>query len=125
LYALMEHDLKRLLAYHSVENIGIILIGLGAGSILHGFGLPVLATIGFAGALFHTLNHACFKSLLFLGAGNVMQQTRTSNMEAMGGLIKRMPYTAAMFLLGAAAIAALPPLNGFASEWLVFQALLA
>jgi hydrogenase-4 component B len=125
LYALVEHDLKRLLAYHSVENIGIILIGLGTGSILHTFGLGPLAAIGFAGALFHTVNHATFKSLLFLGAGSVMQQTHTSNMEEMGGLIKRMPQTAAAFLIGVAAIAALPPLNGFASEWLVFQSLLA
>ncbi|MBI4485148.1 MAG: hydrogenase 4 subunit B [Acidobacteria bacterium] len=125
LYALVEHDLKRLLAYHSVENIGIILIGLGAGSILHSFGLGRLAMIGFAGALFHTLNHACFKSLLFLGAGSVIQQTHTSNMEHMGGLIKKMPLTAFAFLVGVAAIAALPPLNGFASEWLVFQSLLA
>jgi hydrogenase-4 component B len=125
LYALMEHDLKRLLAYHSVENIGIILIGLGAGAILHQSGLPALATIGFAGALFHTVNHACFKSLLFLGAGSVMQQTHTCNMEEMGGLIKRMPHTALCFLVGSVAIAALPPLNGFASEWLIFQSLLA
>src|SRR5713101_5612253 len=125
LYALVEHDLKRLLAYHSVENIGIILIGLGAGSILHGVGLRALATIGFAGALFHTLNHACFKGLLFLGAGSVVQQTHTRNMEEMGGLIKSMPHTALAFLIGSAAIAALPPLNGFASEWLVFQSLLA
>ena len=124
LYALMEHDLKRLLAYHSVENIGIILIGLGAGAVLHSLGLPAVAAMGFAGALFHTLNHACFKGLLFLGAGSVMQQTHTRNMEEMGGLIKRMPHTALCFLVGSAAIAALPPLNGFASEWLVFQSLL-
>ena len=125
LYALMEHDLKRLLAYHSVENIGIILMGLGAGAMLHQAGLTALATIGFAGALFHTLNHACFKGLLFLGAGSVLQQTHTRNMEEMGGLIKKMPQTALCFLIGSAAIAALPPLNGFASEWLVFQSLLA
>jgi hydrogenase-4 component B len=125
LYALMEHDLKRLLAYHSVENIGIILIGLGAGAILQSYGLRTLAALGFAGALFHTVNHACFKSLLFFGAGGVVHETRTRNMEEMGGLIKRMPQTAIYFLVGAAAIAALPPLNGFASEWLVFQSLLA
>ncbi len=124
LYALMEHDLKRLLAYHSVENIGIIVIGLGAGSLLHSYGLHALAAIGFAGALFHTLNHACFKGLLFLGAGNVLHATHTRNMEEMGGLIKRMPHTAMQFLIGSIAIAALPPLNGFASEWMVFQALL-
>jgi hydrogenase-4 component B len=125
LYALVEHDLKRLLAYHSVENIGIIFIGLGAGSILHSFGLDALAMLGFAGALFHTLNHACFKSLLFLGAGSVIQQTHTGNLEDLGGLIKRMPHTAWLFLVGSAAIAGLPPLNGFASEWMVFQSLLA
>ena len=125
LYALVEHDLKRLLAYHSVENIGIILIGLGAGSLLHSLDLRALAVIGWTGALFHTLNHACFKGLLFLGAGSVRQQTHTCNMEEMGGLIKRMPQTALCFLVGSAAIAALPPLNGFASEWLVFQSLLA
>jgi len=125
LYALMEHDLKRLLAYHSVENIGIILIGLGAGAVLQRFGLGALAAIGFAGALFHTVNHASFKALLFFGAGGVIQQTHTANMEELGGLIKRMPHTALYFLVGSAAIAALPPLNGFASEWLVFQSLLA
>lgn len=125
LYALVEHDLKRLLAYHSVENVGIIFIGLGAGSILHSFGLHALAMLGFAGALFHTLNHACFKALLFLGAGSVIQQTHTGNLEELGGLIKRMPHTAWLFLVGSAAIAGLPPLNGFASEWMVFQSLLA
>jgi hydrogenase-4 component B len=125
LYALIEHDLKRLLAYHSVENIGIILIGLGAGSLLHSAGLQALAMMGFVGALFHTLNHASFKALLFLGAGNVIQQTHTGNLEDLGGLIKRMPHTAWLFLVGSASIAALPPLNGFASEWLVFQSLLA
>lgn len=125
LYALMEHDLKRLLAYHSVENIGIIVIGLGAGLLLDAYGLKDLAMVGFAGALFHSLNHACFKALLFLGAGNILHEVHTRNMEEMGGLIKRMPHTAVLFLLGSAAIAALPPLNGFASEWMVFQALLA
>lgn len=124
LYALMEHDLKRLLAYHSVENIGIILIGVGAGLIFHSYGLMALAALGFIGGLYHTLNHASFKGLLFLGAGAVLHATGTRNMEAMGGLIKRMPWTALCFLIGSAAISALPPLNGFASEWLVFQALL-
>ncbi len=125
LYALMEHDLKRLLAYHSVENIGIILIGIGAGLIFHTYGLMTLAALGFVGGLYHTLNHAAFKGLLFLGAGSVLHATHTRNMEEMGGLIKRMPWTALFFLVGAAAISALPPLNGFVSEWLVFQALLA
>jgi hydrogenase-4 component B len=124
LYALMEHDLKRLLAYHSVENIGIIFIGIGAGLMFQSFGLPTLATLGIVAGMYHTINHACFKGLLFLGAGAVLHATGTRNMEEMGGLIKRMPRTAFFFLLGACAISALPPLNGFASEWLVFQALL-
>ena len=124
LYALMEHDLKRLLAYHSVENIGIILIGVGAGLVFRSYGLMTLAALGFIGGLYHTINHASFKGLLFLGAGSVLHATHTRNMEEMGGLIKRMPWTALFFLIGSAAISALPPLNGFASEWLVFQALL-
>ena len=123
LYALMEHDLKRLLAYHSVENIGIILMGVGAGFVFHSYGLMSLAVLGFIGGLYHTINHASFKGLLFLGAGSVLHATHTRNMEEMGGLIKRMPWTALFFLIGAAAISALPPLNGFASEWLVFQSL--
>jgi hydrogenase-4 component B len=124
LYALMEHDLKRLLAYHSVENIGIILIGVGAGMIFHSYGLMTLAALGFIGGLYHTINHATFKALLFFGAGSVLHATGTRNMEKMGGLIKRMPWTAFFFLIGSVAISALPPLNGFASEWLVFQSLL-
>jgi hydrogenase-4 component B len=124
LYALVEHDLKRLLAYHSIENVGIILIGLGAGMLFRLSELPALALLGFAAALYHTMNHAAFKALLFLGAGAVLHATGTRNMEEMGGLIKRMPWTAACFLVGSAAISALPPLNGFVSEWLTFQALL-
>jgi hydrogenase-4 component B len=124
LYALMEHDLKRLLAYHSVENIGIIFIGLGAGFMFQSYGLGALAVLAFVGGLYHTVNHACFKGLLFLGAGGVLHATGSRNMEELGGLIKRMPRTAFFFLVGAAAISALPPLNGFVSEWLVFQALL-
>ncbi len=124
LYALMEHDLKRLLAFHSVENIGIIFIGIGAGLIFQNFGLSALAALGIIAGLYHTINHACFKGLLFLGAGSVLHAVGTRNMEAMGGLIKRMPRTALFFLVGACAISALPPLNGFVSEWLVFQALL-
>ena len=91
LYALMEHDLKRLLAFHSVENIGIILIGIGAGPMFHRYGLMPLAALGFIGGLYHVLNHAAFKGLLFLGAGSVLHATHTRNMEEMGGLIKRMP----------------------------------
>jgi hydrogenase-4 component B len=124
LYALMEHDLKRLLAFHSVENVGIIFMGIGAGLMFQNFGLPVLAALGLIAGLYHTINHACFKALLFLGAGAVLHATGTRNMEEMGGLIKRMPRTALFFLVGACAISALPPLNGFVSEWLVFQALL-
>jgi hydrogenase-4 component B len=120
----MEHDLKKLLAYHSVENIGIILIGIGAGMIFQSYGLLPLAAFGFIGGLYHTINHAVFKGLLFLGAGSVLHATHTRNMEEMGGLIKRMPVTAFCFLIGSAAISALPPLNGFASEWIVFQSLL-
>jgi hydrogenase-4 component B len=125
LYALMEHDLKRLLAFHSVENVGIILIGLGASFCLAAFGRADLAALALAAGLFHTLNHALFKSLLFLGAGAIHQATGTKDLERLGGLARRMPGTALLFLLGAAAISALPPLNGFASEWLTFQALLA
>jgi len=124
LYALMEHDLKRLLAYHSIENIGIILMGLGASLMFLHTGNPLLATLALIAGLYHTINHAVFKALLFLGAGAVHQATHTRNMEEMGGLIKRMPWTAFCFLVGAVAISALPPLNGFVSEWLTYQSLL-
>lgn len=124
LYALMAHDLKRLLAYHSIENIGIILMGLGAALMFLHTGHPLLATLGLIAGLYHTLNHAAFKGLLFLGAGAVLHATQTRNMEELGGLIKRMPQTAFFFLVGAVAISALPPLNGFVSEWLTYQALL-
>ena len=111
LYALMEHDLKRLLAYHSIENIGIILMGLGAALMFLHTNHPVLATLALIAGLYHTINHAIFKALLFLGAGAVLHSTHTRNMEEMGGLIKRMPKTAFCFLIGAVAISALPPLN--------------
>lgn len=124
LYALVEHDLKRLLAYHSVENIGIIMLGLGAGMLFQSFHSPGLAALALVAGLYHTLNHAAFKSLLFMGAGAILHATHTRNMEEMGGLIKRMPQTAAFFLVGSLAIAALPPFNGFISEWLTFQSLL-
>lgn len=124
LYALMEHDLKRLLAYHSIENIGIIFMGLGASLMFLHTHHQVLATLALIAGLYHTINHAIFKSLLFLGAGAVLHSTHTRNMEEMGGLIKRMPQTAFFFLIGAVAISALPPLNGFISEWLTYQALL-
>lgn len=122
LFALMEHDLKRLLAYHSIENIGIILMGIAVAMIFHAAGNDSIAYIGLVAALFHTLNHATFKSLLFLSAGSVVHSTGTRNIEDLGGLIKRLPYTALFFLIGAVAISALPPLNGFISEWLTFQA---
>ncbi|HXG02005.1 MAG TPA: proton-conducting transporter membrane subunit [Candidatus Binatia bacterium] len=124
LYALVDHDLKRLLAFHSIENVGIILIGLGAGMTFRAAARPDLAVLGVAAALYHTVNHAAFKSLLFLAAGAVLHSTGTRNMEHLGGLISRMPWTAAAFLVGSVAIAGLPPLNGFVSEWLTFQALL-
>ena len=124
LYALMQHDLKRLLAYHSVENIGIILIGLGLSMIFTSFHLPVLAALALIAALYHTLNHAMFKGLLFMGAGAVLHATHERNMEEMGGLIHRMPWTSVLFLIGCISIAALPPFNGFVSEWLTFQAFL-
>ena len=125
LYALMEHDLKRLLAWHSIENIGIILMGFGAALMFRSLGYASLAALALIAALYHTFNHAMFKGLLFLGAGSVVQATHTRNMERMGGLIRHMPVTALCFLAGAVAISGLPPLNGFVSEWLTYQALLA
>ncbi len=125
LYALSEHDIKRLLAYHSIENIGIILLGVGSALIFLSLGLPALAQIALIAGLFHTLNHAIFKALLFLSAGSVVSQKHTRDMEHYGGLIKYMPVTAVSFLVGAMAISALPPLNGFVSEWLTFQSLFA
>ncbi len=122
IYALKEHDLKKLLAYHSIENIGIILLGLGLYIIFTGYNLPDLALLALAGGLFHTLNHALFKSLLFLTAGSVVHVTGTRNIEEMGGLIKKMPGTGILFLIGAVSISALPPFNGFVSELMIFQA---
>ncbi|MGH8677631.1 MAG: hydrogenase 4 subunit B, partial [Burkholderiales bacterium] len=121
LYALMQHDLKRLLAYHSVENIGIILLGLGMSMVFIGFGHPTAGVLGLIAALYHTLNHAVFKALLFLGAGSILHSTGLRNLNQMGGLIRGMPHVAFYFLIGALAISALPPLNGFVSEWLTFQ----
>jgi formate hydrogenlyase subunit 3/multisubunit Na+/H+ antiporter MnhD subunit len=120
LFALAQHDLKRLLAYHSVENIGIIALGLGIGLIGVSAEMPALAVIGFAGALLHVVNHAVFKGLLFLGAGAVQHATGTREIDHLGGLLKRMPWTGAAFLVGAAAISGLPPLNGFVSEFLIY-----
>ena len=125
LYALMENDSKRLLAFSSVENIGIILLGVGAAMIFQSLGQGSLAVLALTAGLFHAINHAVFKGLLFFGAGSVIKSTHTRNMEEMGGLIKRMPVTALCCLIGAMSISALPPLNGFASEWLTYQALLS
>ncbi|RLM23883.1 hydrogenase 4 subunit B [Brenneria alni] len=123
LYALAEHDLKRLLAYHTVENIGIILMGVGVGMIGMATHHPLLAVLGLLGGLYHLLNHAIFKGLLFLGAGAVIYRLHTKDMEKMGGLARLMPYTALAFLIGCMAISALPPLNGFVSEWFTYQSL--
>jgi formate hydrogenlyase subunit 3/multisubunit Na+/H+ antiporter MnhD subunit len=123
LWALAQHDIKRLLAYHSVENIGIILMGMGAGALGTAYGHPSLAILGYGAALLHTLNHALFKSILFFGAGAVYRLTGTRNMEELGGLARRMPLTWLAFAVGSAAIIGVPPLNGFVSEWLVFQTL--
>jgi len=124
LYALMQHDLKRLLAYHTVENIGIIFIGLGLALAFKAFGMSSAAALAMTAALLHTFNHSLFKSLLFFGAGAVLSATGERDMEHLGGLIHNMPRTAFAFLVGCAAISALPPFNGFVSEWLTFQAIL-
>ena len=124
LYALMQRDLKRLLAYSTVENIGIIYIGLGLALAFLANHMRAGAALALTAALFHVLNHSLFKSVLFFGAGAVLRATHERDMEHLGGLIKRMPATATTFLVGCAAISALPPLNGFVSEWLTFQAIL-
>ncbi len=123
-WALAQHDIKRLLAFHSVENVGIILLGVGAGALGVAYGHPLIAVLGFAGAALHTLNHALFKSLLFLAAGSVIHATGTREIDRLGGLARPMPVTTTTFLIGSAAIVGLPPLNGFVSEWVVYQALL-
>jgi formate hydrogenlyase subunit 3/multisubunit Na+/H+ antiporter MnhD subunit len=120
LFALAQHDLKRLLAYHSVENIGIIVMGLGIGLLGISTGSPMLMVFGFAGGLLHVVNHAMFKGLLFMGAGSVVHATHTREIDHLGGLIKTMPWTAGTFLIGAVAISGLPPLNGFISEFLMY-----
>lgn len=123
LYALAEHDIKKLLAYHTVENIGIIMMGVGVGMIGIAVHQPVLAVVGLLGGLYHLLNHAVFKGLLFLGAGSIMYRLHTKDMDLMGGLGRLMPYTALCFLIGTMAISALPPFNGFVSEWFTYQSL--
>lgn len=122
LYALGKHNIKRLLAYHSVENIGIILMGAGLGMIGVAQDNVVMAGFGFAGCLLHVLNHSIFKSLLFLGAGAVIRRTGTSHVDQLGGLMKRMPFTGKTFLAGSVSISGLPPFNGFISEFLVYFA---
>ena len=124
LYALMQHNLKRLLAYHTVENIGIIFIGIGLAMAFQAYQVTWAAALALTAALFHVLNHSLFKSLLFFGSGAVLTATGRRDMEHLGGLIHRMPLTAFTFLVGCVAISALPPLNGFVSEWLTFQAIL-
>lgn len=124
LYALLQHDLKRLLAFSTVENIGIVFIGLGLALAFKANGMTGAAALALTAALFHVLNHSLFKSLLFFGAGAVLTATGERNIEKLGGLIHSMPQTAFLFLGGCLAISALPPLNGFASEWLLFQAIL-
>jgi hydrogenase-4 component B len=123
-YALFEHDLKRLLALHSIENVGIIVLGIGACLVLRARGADQWAALALGAALLHTLNHAVFKALLFLGAGAFERAVGSLEIDRLGGLLRRMPWTGAGFLVGALAIAGLPPLNGFASEWLTLQALL-
>lgn len=125
LYALMQSDLKRLLAYSTVENVGIIFVGLGLGLAFQANGLHAAAALALSAALLHVFNHALFKSLLFMGAGAVLHATGTRDMDKLGGLIHKMRITAVFFLVGAIAISALPPLNGFVSEWLTFQSVLA
>ena len=124
LSALMQHDLKRLLAYHTVENIGIIFIGLGLALAFAAHGMAAPAAIALTAGLLHVFNHSIFKSLLFFGSGAVLNATGERDMERLGGLIHTMPLTALAFLAGCVAISALPPLNGFVSEWLTFQAIL-
>ncbi len=119
-YALGKHDLKKLLAYSSVENISIILIGLGVGMIGVATDNAVMAGFGFAGGLLHVLNHSLFKSLLFLGAGAVLQKAGTKDLDELGGLSKRMPTTSKTFMISSVSISGLPPFNGFVSEFLIY-----
>lgn len=124
LFALFQNDTKRVLAYSTIENIGLVFVGLGLALVFQANGLAAAGAVAFTAAIFHALNHTIFKSLLFFGAGAVLAATGTRDMNRLGGLIHGMPWTAGLFLTGAAAISALPPLNGFASEWLALQAIL-
>ena len=124
LYALVDDDLKRLLAYSTIENVGLITLGAGAGFLFLSLAQPAAAAVAFSAALLHVVNHAAFKGALFLGAGSVLHATGVRDINRLGGLVKRAPWTAATFLVGSLSIAALPPFNGFASEWLLFQSFL-
>jgi len=124
LFALIQTDLKRLLAYSSIENLGIVFIALGLTLLFASTGHPNLAALALVAALYHALNHALFKSLLFLGAGAILHSTHERDLEQMGGLLRRMPWTGSFFLIGCLSISALPPFNGFVSEWLIFQSAL-
>jgi hydrogenase-4 component B len=124
LYALVQHDLKRLLAFHSIENVGIVALGLGASNLFASEGDSTWAAIAFAAALLHILNHAVFKALLFLAAGSFERAVGSLDLDRIGGMLRRMPWTGGAFLIGSMAIAGVPPLNGFASEWLTLQALI-
>ncbi|WP_413534414.1 proton-conducting transporter membrane subunit [Rahnella inusitata] len=123
LYALMEHDIRRLLAYHTLENVGIILLGVGGAMVGVALNLPVLASLALLAGLFHLFNHGLFKTALFLGAGEIEMQTGIKDMEKLGGMARLMPWTAVAMLIALMSMAALPPLNGFASEWLLYQSL--
>jgi hydrogenase-4 component B len=125
LYAVVERDIKRALAFSSIENIGIILIGLGLSVVFASFQLTAFAVLALMASMYHTVNHAVFKGLLFMGAGSVVSATHTKNIEHLGGLVKQMPWTALLFLIGAISISGLPPFNGFISEWFTMQALLS
>ena len=125
LYAVIERDIKRALAFSSIENIGIILVGLGLSIIFASYHLTALSILALVASMYHTINHAFFKGLLFMGAGSVVYATGTKDMEKLGGLVKKMPWTSLLFLIGAVSIAGLPPFNGFVSEWLGLQAILS
>jgi formate hydrogenlyase subunit 3/multisubunit Na+/H+ antiporter MnhD subunit len=122
-FAIVQHDLKKLLAYHSIENIGIIGIGIGVGILGEVYHQPIVAVLGWTGALLHIVNHSLFKSLLFFSAGSIYTKTHTRDINSLGGLIKKMPYTAAAFLIGAIAISGIPPFNGFISEFIIYNGL--
>src|SRR5512135_1157249 len=124
MFAAVQGDMKRLLAYSSIENIGLLLVGIGLTIVFHVYGKAALAALALAATLYHSLNHAMFKSLLFVGTGSILHSTGERNMGRLGGLIRRMPWAAVLMLVGVLAIAGLPPLNGFVSEWLLLQAFL-